>query len=338
MKRLLYSGAVVIGLLTSATAAHATLTLTPAGISDGFLLTTFATIDPGNTGFGPFGLAVNNNNQAIVSDNLTGNVYIFSDVDGQTPASALHTRASAATGTVGMTATGGFYYGAAPGNGNFGGSFTRYNADGSVNSTLSSVAQHPYLGMAATSSGHIIATTDSGQLVDITPGANAGAGSARVIATPGTGFDGVSVNAAGTQAIIENGGVIQVYDIATGALLHTYSPGNSPDGTGIISGGPLSGQIIANGNIGTIVLIDPAGNGGLGSFTTIASGGTRGDYTAADPNGTLLLDYSDIVARLSCGTGCSIGGGTPGVPEPVTLSILGTGLLGLALARRSRRG
>ena len=192
--------------------------------------------------------------------------------------------------------------------------------------------------MAATSSGHIIATTDSGQLVDITPGANAGAGSARVIATPGTGFDGVSVNAAGTQAIIENSGLIQVYDIATGALLHTYNPGNSPDGTGVISGGPLSGQIIANGNNGTIVLIDPSGNGGLGSFTTIASGGTRGDYTAADPNGTLFLDYSDIVARLSCGAGCSIGGGTPGVPEPVTLSIPGTGLLGLALARRSHRG
>jgi hypothetical protein len=341
MKRLLYSGAVAIGLLASTTAAHATLTLTAAGISDGFLLTTFATIDPGNTGFGPFGLAVNNNNQAIVSDTLSGNVYIFSDVDGQTPASALHTRAGAATGTVGMTATGGFYYGAAPGNGNFGGSFTRYNADGTVNSTLSSVSPplHPYLGMAATPTGHIIATTDSGQLVDITPGANAGAGSSRLIATPGTGFDGVSVNAAGTQAIIENSGTIQVYDIATGALLHTYSPGNSPDGTGVISGGPLSGQIIANGNNGSIVLIDPAGSGGLGSFTTIASGGTRGDYTAADPNGTLLLDYSDIVARLSCGTGCSIGGGgTPTVPEPITLSILGTGLLGLALARRSRRG
>ena len=175
--------------------------------------------------------------------------------------------------------------------------------------------------------------------MDITPGANAGAGSARVIATPGTGFDGVSVNAAGTQAIIENGGTVQVYDIATGALLHSYSPGNSPDGTGIISGGTLSGDIIANGNDGTIVLINPAGNGGLGSFATIATGGTRGDYTAADPNGTLLLDYSDIIARLSCGTGCSIGGGgTPTVPEPITLSIFGTGLLGLALARRSRRG
>jgi hypothetical protein len=31
----------------------------------------------------------------------------------------------------------------------------------------------------------------------------------------------------------------------------------------------------------------------------IASGDTRGDYSAPDPNGTLLLDYSDIVARLS---------------------------------------
>ena len=90
MKRLLCNGVVAIGLLTSAT-AHATLALTAAGITDGFSLSTFATIDPGNTGFGPFGLAVNNNNQVIVSDTVSGKDYIFSDVDGQTPGSALQT-------------------------------------------------------------------------------------------------------------------------------------------------------------------------------------------------------------------------------------------------------
>jgi len=67
-------------------------------------------------------------------------------------------------------------------------------------------------------------TTDRGQLIDIDPLANGGIGSARVVATPGTGFDGVSVNAAGTQAIIENGGPIQVYDSATGAFAPQLMP------------------------------------------------------------------------------------------------------------------
>lgn len=68
------------------------------------------------------------------------------------------------------------------------------------------------------------------------------------------------------------------------------------------------------------------------THTTIASGGTRGDYVAPDTTiGSLLLTYSDIVARLSCGTGCSIGSK---VPEPMSLALLAVGAMGIAFARR----
>ena len=61
----------------------------------------------------------------------------------------------------------------------------------------------------------------------------------------------------------------------------------------------------------------------------------RGDYVSPDTNnGTLFLDYSDTVERLSCGPDCSIGGPPPpppsGVPEPGTLALFGTALLALA--------
>jgi hypothetical protein len=45
------------------------------------------------------------------------------------------------------------------------------------------------------------------------------------------------------------------------------------DGTRAISSDQLSGRSLRT------ALIDAAENGGLGAFTTIATGGTRGDYT-----------------------------------------------------------
>ncbi len=315
------------------------LTLTAAGTADGFTLTTFATTNPGNTGCcaGPFGVAVTANGSVLVNTG-GGPEYVFADTDGQTVSSALFTRSSSAGTTAGAT-VGGNAYGAQ------GGRFVEFNNDGTVNHTLTGVTPSPYLGMwGNTTNGHIIASSGSG-LIDIDPLANGGLGSYRVI--NGNLYpDGVTVSPDGLTAYVENNGTIQAYNIATGALLSTFSSFgtlSSPDGSGIISSSNnLNGDIIVNFNgngvnTGGIGLINPT----TSVFTVIATGGTRGDYVSPDTtNGTLFLDYSDTVNRLSCGANCAIGSipvNPSATPEPSGFALMASGLSALGVVVRRRR-
>ena len=92
--------------------AAGTLTLTPAGIADGFTLTTFSTLNPGAQDgfFEPFGVAVASNGNVIVPSSATSTRYAFLDVDGQTPATALNSLPSS-SGLVGYASAGGQAYG-----------------------------------------------------------------------------------------------------------------------------------------------------------------------------------------------------------------------------------
>lgn len=284
------------------------LTLTSDGTTLGFTLSTFATLDPGNSGCcaGPFGVAVAAPDRILVFNNENGTRYVFHDADGQTIGTAITSTTTNPTGTLAYATAGGSAYGGTA----QGGQFAQFDSSGNVVKVLTGVPQTTDLGMWGNpNNGHILATTAQGTIIDIDPAGNGGTGSSRTVVN--AAGDGVAVSPDGTVVYNEISSHIYGFDIATGTQV--FDSGfldNGPDGAGVItSDNNLNGMILVNFNgngfnSGSVGLLDPATN----QLTIIADGGTRGDYVAADvTNGTLFLDYSDVVYRLSCGQHCSIG-------------------------------
>jgi len=305
----LFKSAVALATLCLATypLAAGTLTLTPAGIFDGFTLTTFATLNPraqDTFNLGPFGVAVASNGNVIVSNSPNSTRYAFLDVDGQTPTTALNSLPSSSTDT-GYASAGGQAYG---GHFNFQtnfGEFLQFNPDGTINHVLTGVSPpaFPALGMWGNPvNGHILATSTleatsarTRGLIDIDPLANGGNGSFRVVNANVGEVDGVSVSPDGKIVYTANESFDSIigYNIATG--LQVFDSGSlvslllgNVDGTGVISSNnSLNGNIVVNFTEGGVALLDPS----TLSLTVIANGGSFGDYVSPDPsNGSVFLD------------------------------------------------
>src|SRR5262249_41388276 len=250
--------------------AHAQLALTADGIADGFTLTSFLSGYNFGATYGPLAEGILSNGNVITGSVGDAKIYVFKDVNNQALSDALS--ANTYTFTTGnpnyaMATAGGKVYGAQL----FGGAYEQFTSTG-AHTAIAGLTALDYLGMWGDPvNGHIISSSYQG-LIDINPLT----GTFRMIAT-NPGADGVTVSPDGKIVYAEAGGNILAYSYATGALLTTYSGnGHSPDGTGVISGGKLSGDIVVNNNDGTVGLIDV----NTGTETIIASGGNRGDFVS----------------------------------------------------------
>jgi len=327
---LMAAAAVATATVATGGAARAALTLTAAGIADGFGLSLFAdTPGPAGGCCGPLGIATNNLGQVVLQYYPVGLNFVFNDVDGQhLPGTALSS-APFVSGSYGAAITndGGTLY---AGNNDQSGQVFQLNPNGSSAGAVPNTAGKAGHGIATNPvTGHLEAASANG-IFDINPGNGAS------FLIRNVNADGVSVSADGKTVYAAIGGDVFGFDIASGNQVYDSGDIGSPDGTGVIQGNnQFSGDIIANDNDGTVKLLDPVHS----TVVTIASGGTRGDYVGLDlTNGSLFLTQSDSVYRLTCGPNCSFTPPPPpsGVPEPAALTLIGTGLVAFGLIRRRR--
>ncbi|MCU1338704.1 MAG: hypothetical protein JWO19_4285 [Bryobacterales bacterium] len=308
--------------------AHAALVLTAAGTSAGFTLTSVVTGIPTNT-YGPLGLAIAPDGNLVV--NVIGEVggsrnSVFADVDGQIYSNKLSTTGVINAFPPAYATSNGALWGSGGASGTNAGKLIKFNNDGTINTVFNITGLNIQYGLWTNPvNGHLIGEGAFG-LVDVDVST----------ATPtfrqinNAGSDGVTVSPDGTVVYTSQ---IAGYNILTGALVFGPVSVSGADGMGVItSNNALNGNIIVNTNFGQLVMINPVTH----VQTIIASGGTRGDYTSPDPNGSLLITQTSEIFRLSCGAGCAIGSAPPpsGVPEPSSVAFLGTGLAVFGLFRK----
>jgi len=369
------SAALAIAALASSfpSIANGAITLTPAGISQGFTLSTYATgfpvdtstsalFDPSGQGIGPAGITFTGSN--VLIGNATGTLYIMPDVDGQavtgstTSVSYSHPRDA-----FGLVSAGGTLYmtqqkvdishihislppTADPG------SIVQINPNGTLNqlitNTSTTTVADPYnipgfstipISDAPTgivvnpANGHLIVGTYLGQQL---LDVNPATKSFTVMRNLASAPDGLAITANAATLYIAQ-------QTSTGDHVYAYNMANianAPADLGAVSG--ADGLVLGTGSLANLLFVNT--NGGtiveinLSTLqqTVIASGGSRGDFAAPDPsNASMLLTQQTSVVRLLAPPGGGFVGGAP-VPEPATLGLF-TLTLTIMLRRNPRR-
>ena len=301
----------------SAPEAHAGLTLTSAAVAEGFGLSVFASGFPNSLSVGPLGIAFTSSGGVLVSD-YPGNVRLFAtDTDGQSASSAVVGQNYGGANAVGLAQVGSSYYMSQQSTGDV----VQINANGTFNQVIVTGIPAATGLLADPANGHLFVSTPGGNnsIYDINPLTKTA-----TLFESGTYIDGLTISSDGkTLYGADNNGHIYGFDTTTKAIVFDsgFIPGGI-DGTAL-GVGTLAGNIFVNTNGGTVYEV----NLSTLAQTLIASLGTRGDFVAVDPNGTLLLTQTDSIYRLTAPSG----GGFGSVPEPSSILLVGLGCLGSGL-------
>ncbi len=322
-RNILATGAAFVLALIASQPAHAGMALTTAGTNAGFTLTTFVDGFPttGPVCCGPLGIAFPSSGGVLVSD-YPGNLRLFSDTDGQHAGDVTPAQNYGSGNPTGLVALGGYVYLAEQP----AGQIVRLNNDGTFSQNV--VSLYFATGIAADPVTSLLYATSpfggSPGVYSIDPAASTP--TATLFASGG--FDGLTVDVS-NRIIYASGfdGYIRGFSLTSGSQVFvsaTSIPGGI-DGVALGTGG-LAGKLFVNTNAGTVYQYDRADD----SLLLIASGGSRGDFVTADPNGTVLLTQYDSILRLTAPQGSGFGD----APEPGTVVMLLSGLGVLAFRKR----
>ena len=294
-------------LLALATTAHAALTITAPNAGRGFVITDFVTGMP-NTGpgsQGPIGVAFRPDHHVLLTDPDAGNLYqLPSHADGQV-LSALDFVASYTAPLWGLVQVqiGGAWHYFASDFGNF------VEIDPSTGAELRSIPGAATLGMApypaglsGPHAGHIF-TGGTFIVWEVDP-----------VAWTATPFmiqteantDGLAISPDGTRLYTVHSDSIFAWDMATTGMtwVGPTHPGEGYDGIAL-GVGSLAGYVYVNCNNGDLWEFGLPGGPHAGVDNLLATGGTRGDFIAADPDvqsggsyPSLLLTQTDRIVRI----------------------------------------
>ncbi len=321
LKRLIVAG--IFGLATviaTTGTSNGSMMLTAAGTGAGFTLTTFADRFPNNGVVGPVGIAFTPTGGVMISSYAAGyNAVFATDTDNQHySAATLSTTFFGGNNVAGIASVGSNYYQALQSSS----AVVRIDSSGNYLSTIFTVPFATGL-VANPANGHLF-VSNGGSVFDINPITPS------ITLFGNLPFDGMTITPDGkTLYGAANTGHILGYDTTSG--LQVFDSGFIPGGIdgSALGTGSLAGNIFVNINNGTLVEVNLATK----IQTLIASGGSRGDFVQADPNGSLLLTQTDSVLRLTAPPG----GGFNPVPEPSSLALMGLGGIGMAFGAYRRR-